>query len=172
MEKLLSGCEKVMVNVAAGCIFLMMCLTTADALGRYLLSMPMRGAYEVTEQYLQVGCAFLGMWYAYRRGAFIRVTFLVDHLPKRVKVSVEHFILVFSFLSMFFFVGATFKQFLRTIDSGMKLDIWDLPLWPSYLIIPIGLFFTGLAMVIDLRKMRTEKEDLFKEEPPTTSRKI
>jgi TRAP-type C4-dicarboxylate transport system permease small subunit len=54
----------------------------------------------------------------------------------------------------------------------MKLDIWDLPLWPSYLIIPIGLFFTGLAMVIDLRKMRTEKEDLFKEEPPTTSRKI
>lgn len=158
-----------MVHVAVACVFLMMCLTTADALGRYLLNMPMPGAYEITEQYLQVGCAFLGMWYAYRRGAFVRVTFLVDHLPKQLKVGAEYFVLVFSFLSIIFFIIATFKQFLRTIVSGVKLDIWDLPLWPAYLIIPIGLFFTGLAMVIDLRKVRAGKADLFKEESPTTS---
>lgn len=169
MDKLFNGCEKVMLHVAVACVFLMMCLTTADALGRYLLNMPMPGAYEITEQYLQVGCAFLGMWYAYRRGAFVRVTFLVDHLPKQVKVGLQYFILVFSFLSMFFFVLATFKQFLRTTVSGLKMDIWDLPLWPAYLIIPIGLFFTGLAMVVDLRKVRTGKTDLFKEGSPTIS---
>ena len=63
----------------------MMLLTSADALCRYLLNSPILGAYEITEKYLIVAMVFLGLSYAYRGGVFIRVTFLVDRLPPRVR---------------------------------------------------------------------------------------
>ena len=68
----------------------MMCLTSADALSRYLLNRPILGAYEITEKYLMVAAIFLGLSYAYRGGVFIRVTFLVDRLPPALKLAVNH----------------------------------------------------------------------------------
>ena len=70
--------------------FLMMCLTSADALCRYLLNSPILGAYEITEKYLMVAAIFLGLSYAYRGGVFIRVTFLVDRLPSASKQVANH----------------------------------------------------------------------------------
>lgn len=164
--KLLIGCERVMVNSAVVCVFIIMCLTAADASSRYLFKRPITGAYEITEQYLIVASVFCGMWYAYRKGSFVRVTFLVDRLPKWAKVATQYFVLFFSFLSNGFFVVATYKQFLRMFASGLTLGGQNLPLWPSYLLIPVGLFFTCLAMLLDLRQVRTGKADLFKEELP------
>ena len=40
--------------------FAIMCLTSADALSRYLLNRPIIGAYEITEKYLMVATIFLG----------------------------------------------------------------------------------------------------------------
>jgi TRAP-type C4-dicarboxylate transport system permease small subunit len=168
MGKLISGFERMMINLAAVCVFIMMCLTAADATGRYLLNMPVPGANQITEQYLMVASVFLGVWYAYRRGAFVRVTFFVDRLPKQAKAAAEYLVLIFSLLSNAFFVVATFKQFLRTVATGTTLDLWNLPLWPPYLLIPIGLFFICLAMLIDLTRVRAGEADLFKEESPTT----
>ena len=35
-------------------LFVMMCLTTVDAVCRYLLNSPITGAYEITEKYLML----------------------------------------------------------------------------------------------------------------------
>ena len=59
-----------------------MLLTSADALCRYLLNSAILGAYEITEKYLIVAMIFLGLSFAYRGGVFIRVTFLIDRLPR------------------------------------------------------------------------------------------
>ncbi len=67
----------------------MMCLTSADALSRYLLNSPIIGAYEITEKFLMVAAIFLGLSYAYRGGVFIRVTFLVDRLTGTLRVTGE-----------------------------------------------------------------------------------
>ena len=71
-----------LVYAAVAAAFAMMLLTSADALSRYLLNSPILGAYEITEKYLIVAMVFLGLSYAYRGGVFIRVTFLVDRLPR------------------------------------------------------------------------------------------
>ena len=63
----------------------MMLLTTADALGRYLFNRPILAAYELTTNYLMVGVVFLALPYAYREGANIRVTFLVDRLGRTAR---------------------------------------------------------------------------------------
>jgi TRAP-type C4-dicarboxylate transport system permease small subunit len=51
--------------------FLMMCLTSVDALSRYLLRLPVTGAYEISEKYLMVAVIF---WIAlrHRGGGLIR----------------------------------------------------------------------------------------------------
>jgi TRAP-type C4-dicarboxylate transport system permease small subunit len=80
---LLARCEVVLFNAAVIATAIMMLLTSADAIGRYIFNSPVMGAYELTEKYLMVAAIFLGMSYAFRGGIFIRVTFLVDRLPRK-----------------------------------------------------------------------------------------
>jgi len=84
-ERWLLRCEQVLVYAGVAAMLAMMCLTSADALSRYLLNRPILGAYEFTEKYLMVASIFLGLSYAYRGGMFIRVTFLIDRLPAALK---------------------------------------------------------------------------------------
>lgn len=168
MQKLLNGCETVMTYAAVISTFVMMLLTTADAGGRYIFNRPITGAYEITQNYLMVAAVFLAMSFAYRQGANIRVTFLVDHLPRRVKVIINYFVQLVSMLYGAVLVVATFQQFLRATATGTALSSLDFPLGPAYLIVPVGLFFMSVLMLIDIRKVRTGKSPLFKEESPTS----
>ena len=90
LEKWLWRCELVLVYAGVVATIAMMCLTSADALSRYLFNRPITGAYEITEKYLMVAAIFLGLSYAYRGGVFIRVTFLVDRLPRPLQLSVNY----------------------------------------------------------------------------------
>src|SRR5262245_51500098 len=84
--------ERVLTLVAAVATFGMMILTTADAAGRYLFNRPILAAYELTTNYLMIAAVFLAMPYAYRQGANIRVTFLVDGLGRRARLVVDHLV--------------------------------------------------------------------------------
>jgi len=167
MQKLLNGCETVSTYAAAISTFVMMLLTTADAGGRYIFNRPITGAYEITQNYLMIAGVFLAMSYAYRHGANIRVTFLVDRLPQRVKLVINYFVQLFSMLYGAVLVVATFKQFLRATATGTALSSLDFPLGPAYLLVPVGLFFMSLLMLLDIRKVRKGQSPLFQEESPT-----
>jgi len=168
MQKLLNGCESVLTYVAVFSTFVMMLLTTADAAGRYLLNRPITGAYEITTNYLMVAAIFLAMTYAYRGGAHIRVTFLVDRLPGRAKLVINHLVQMVSVLYCAALVYGTFKQALRTIATGTTLSSIEIPQGPAYLLVPIGLLLASLMMLFDLGKVRKGKSPLFQEKSPTT----
>jgi TRAP-type C4-dicarboxylate transport system permease small subunit len=168
MRKLLNGCERVMLYVSTLSAFVLMLLTTADAGGRYLFNRPITGAYEITSNYLMIAAIFLGASFGYHQGAYIRVTFLIDRLPGKMKLIVNHFVQVVSVVYGSLLVVATYQQALRTIESHTALSSLDfIPLGPAYVIVPVGLFFMSLSMLIDLRKVRKGKSPLFAEESPT-----
>jgi len=168
MQKLMNGCELVMLYVSTMSTFVLMLLTTADAGGRYLFNRPITGAYEITTNYLMISAVFLAVSYAYREGAYIRVTFLVDRLPGKVKLVVNHFVQVVSMLYGVLLVIATFQQALRVISDHTTLSSIDfIPLGPAYVIVPVSLFFMSIAMLLDIRKVRKGQSPLFKEESPT-----
>jgi TRAP-type C4-dicarboxylate transport system permease small subunit len=168
MRKLLNGCELVMLYVSTMSTFVLMLLTTADAGGRYLFNRPITGAYEITSNYLEIAAVFLAVCYGYREGAYIRVTFLVDRLPSKVKLIVNYFVQVVSTLYGVLLVVATFQQALRIIADHTTLSSLDfIPLGPAYVIVPVGLFFMSLAMLLDIRKVRKGESALFREESPT-----
>jgi TRAP-type C4-dicarboxylate transport system permease small subunit len=168
MQKLMNGCELVMLYVSTMSTFVLMLLTTADAGGRYLFNRPITGAYEITTNYLMIAAVFLALSFGYREGAYIRVTFLADRLPGRLKVFVNYFVQLVSVVYGGLLIIATSQQALRIIDSHTTLSSIDfIPLGPAYVIVPIGLFFMSLAMLLDIRKVKEGKSPLFKEESPT-----
>ena len=163
VRKCLSSCENVFVYTAMGSTFVMMCLTTADAVGRYLFKWPIPVAYEITERYLMPITLSLGLSYAYRGGSFIRVTFLVDRLPTLVKLIVNNLVQVITTLYATALVLATLRRTLQMMETGGTLANIKLQLWPAYLVVPVGLFVMTVLMVFDLREVKSGKSHLFQE---------
>jgi TRAP-type transport system small permease protein len=167
MKKLLAACERVMLYISALSTFVLMLLTTADAGGRYLFNRPITGAYEITTNYLMIAGVFLGMAYGYSQGAHIRVTFLTERLPRRVKLVVNHLVQGVSIIYGVLLVIAACQQTLRTLDTGMNLSSVEIPQWPAYAIVSVGLFFMALTMLLDMRKVRKGESPLFQDDSPT-----
>lgn len=165
-EKWLGRCETALLYVAVFATFVMMCLTTADAAGRYLFNRPIAGAYEITEKYLMVAMVFMGLCYAYRGGAYIRVTFVVDHLPGTVRIFFDYLAQVFSIAYGVLLAVATMQQFLRVVSDRMTLITVDIPVAPAYLIVPAGLFLMSLLMLLDLPRVRRGESLLLEDESP------
>ncbi len=146
--------------------FLMMCLTSVDALARYALNSPILGAYEITEKYLMVATIFLGMSYAYRGGVFIRVTFLVDRLSGKARLAADYFAYFVSLLFCVVVLGATAQQALRALGDDTNLSALPIPVGPAYCLIPIGLFAMTVLMIRDLPRVRSGQALLFVSEAP------
>ena len=163
MERVLGRFEKWSTQVAVLSIFVMMLLTTADAIGRYLFSFPLPGAYEVTEKYLMVIAVYLGASYTYRGGSTIRITLLVDRLPPGAKMALQVFAQVFSICYGFFLLVPAVECVLRAHSQKLTLSSPPLPLWLPFTAIPIGLFLMSLFMLRDLPRVRSGGSALFRE---------
>jgi TRAP-type C4-dicarboxylate transport system permease small subunit len=169
MQRFLDGWERMMLTISTVTTFILMVLTTADAGGRYLFNRPITGAYEISTNYLMILLVFTAMCYCYREGAHIRVTFLVDRLPTKVKLIVNYIVQMVTVIIGILMVVATYRQALQMMETHTTLSSLPfVPLGPAYFIIPAGLFFMSLAMLLDMREVRKGKSSLFKEESPTT----
>jgi TRAP-type C4-dicarboxylate transport system permease small subunit len=161
MRRWLDGCELALTLVAALATFAMMLLTAADAFGRYLLNRPILAAYELTTNYLIVAAVFLAMPYAYRQGANIRVTFLVERLRGTVRLAIDYAVQLVSILYSAVLVVATWQQARHMLATKTTFATLDLPIWPGYMVVCIGLFLTTLMMLIDLPEVRKRRSSLF-----------
>jgi TRAP-type C4-dicarboxylate transport system permease small subunit len=158
----LDRCERALTWLAVIATFAMMLLTTADAGGRYLLNRPILVAYELTTNYLMVAAVFLAMPFAYRQGANIRVTFLVDRLHGRIRLLVDHVVQLVSALYCATLVVATFLQARHIMRTGTTFTTVDLPLWPGHLAVSVALFVTAVLMLVDLGHVRGGRSSLFR----------
>ena len=166
--KSLDRVELGLLYVGVLATFLMMCLTSADALSRYLLHWPITGAYEISEKYLMVAVVFLGLPYAYRGGGFIRVTFLVDRLSPSLKLLANYFAHIISLVFCAAFVAATGLQAVRALSDDTTFSALPLPIGPAYWLVPLGFFFLTVLLIFDLRRVRTGDSFMFVQDAPTS----
>lgn len=164
MKSFLDRAEGLFRYAALGAITLIMCLVATDAANRYLLGQSILGVYEFTERYLMVIAVFLATCCVYRGGALIRVTFFLDRVPRRLRLALEYFNHIFSILIVVFFIAATIKKAHRMFVSGATMDFRDIPLWPAYAIVPIGLLFLAIIMIIDIPRITKGETGLLKRE--------
>ena len=160
----LDRCERGCTIVAAIAAFGMMLLTTADAAGRYLLNRPIVVAYELTTTYLMIAAVFLALPRAYRQGANVRVTFLVQRLGRTPRRVIDHLVQVLSIVYCAALVIATAEQARHVRSTGTTLLTIELPQWPGYALVSVGLFVVTLWMALDLPKVRRGGSALFRGE--------
>jgi len=163
LRRWLDGCEWALTLAALIATLCMMLLTTADAAGRYLFNRPILIAYELTTNYLMIAAIFLAMPYAYRQGANIRVTFLVERLGRPTRLVIDHVVQIVSVLYSAVLVVATFQQARHVMSTNTTFVTIEIALWPAYLLVSIGLFLTALMMLLDLPEVRKGRSSLFLE---------
>ena len=163
---ILRRCEVVLVYVAVVAAFAMMLLTRADALFRYLFNSPILGAYEITEKYLIVAMVFLGLSYAYRGGVFIRVTFLIDRLPRNWRIAADHFSHAISIFYSLIFLVATARQAWRALSDATTMSVLPVLIGPAYCMVPLGFLALAMLMLVDLPRVREGRALLFAQEGP------
>lgn len=163
IDRWLARCEVLLLHVAVLCTLVMTCLTSFDAVSRYLLNLPITGAYEITEKFLMVGLVFLGVGYAYRGGAFIRVTFLVDRLPATGQLIANYIAQIVSLLYCVLLVVATLQQSFRVQANGTTLSTLDVSLAPAYFVVPVGLFFLSALVLIDVLRVKEGRSHLLRD---------
>lgn len=163
-RRYLNATERVFTFLAMSSVFLMICLTAADAMGRYFLNRPISGAFEITENYLMIFAIFFALAHAYHEGANIRITFFVSRLSPQVKLVLNYFVQIFSILFiLFLFVSATRMNLGRLKDIVELTKTFRIPVWPAYLIISIGLLFLSFLVFLDLWQIKKGESGLFKE---------
>jgi TRAP-type C4-dicarboxylate transport system permease small subunit len=165
-ERWLLRCEQVLVYAGVVAMLAMMCLTSADALSRYLLNSPILGAYELTEKYLMVASIFLGLSYAYRGGMFIRVTFLIDRLPPALKLAVNVVVQLITLAFCLLVLVASTQQAILGWQDETTLSALPIPVGPAYTFVPLGFLALSLMLLIDLPRVRTGRSYLFRDETP------
>jgi TRAP-type C4-dicarboxylate transport system permease small subunit len=163
MPRWLDGCERIFTLVAVAAAFVMMLLTTADALGRYLFNRPILVALEVTTNYLMIAAVFLAIPYAYRAGANIRVTFLVERLGRGPRLVVDYLVQLISIVYCAMLVYATWGQLQNMFSTGTLFITVELPIWPGHALVTLGLLVAALMMLLDLRQVHAGRSSLFKD---------
>jgi TRAP-type C4-dicarboxylate transport system permease small subunit len=168
LEKWLSRAERALVLAGAFATFAMMCLTSADAVSRYLFNSPIVGAYELTEKYLMVAAVFLGLSFAYRGGGFIRVTFLVDRLRGWPRLLADYVAHAISFGFCVVFTIATTQQAIRALSDDTTLSALPILVGPAYWFVSLGFLALTLLVLRDLARVESGKSFLLAKDEPTT----
>jgi TRAP-type C4-dicarboxylate transport system permease small subunit len=164
IKKPLDAIEMVLTIVAMTSVFIMACLTAADAMGRYFLNHPITGAFEITENYLMIFAVFFAFARAYKDGANVRITFFVSRLPQQVNVIIQYIIQIFAILYLVFLLVSATRINLGRLDNVIELtQTFSMPLWPAYLIISLGLIFLNIFVFLDIWNLKKGKSGLFKE---------
>lgn len=166
LQNLFVRFEAVLIWLAILAATIIMVMTSADALMRYAFNAPIIFAFEITEKYLMPASIFLAMSYAYRYGAFIRVTFLVDRLSGAARAGANILVWIITFACCAMFLYATSRQALSALGDPTTLATVNLRAGPAYALVPAGFFLLCLILLLDLPRTPSGEAPLFVQDEP------
>ena len=140
------------------CILAMMVLTVSDVFGRYVLSQPIDGAYELTE-FLLVMTVAAGLAFTQVSKRHISVEFVSAQLPPSARKWIGCFsscicLGIYVLIAWQAVEGAK-VQYRHSIYSVA----FGLPFWPFYLFLALGCGVLCLVFLADLMKLLSGKEE-------------
>ena len=150
VETAISKVEGTLNIVGVALIMILMFLTVADIIGRYVFLSPILGAVEISEL-IMAPIVMFGIAYTQRIGGNVRFGLFIERVPKgrayhiTESISLIVCLLVFTILTFYSLKTALFNLEIKS-QTGMML--W--PTWPSHLCIPIGGFLVCIRFAIQL----------------------
>lgn len=132
-----------------------------DVIARYVFRAPTFWGYE-TSWMLYSASFLLGLGYALREGAHVRVDVLLNRFSPRLKASIELFFLVtvfFLFCGVVTWYGIDYAACAWKLKEGSHLTLWAPPIYPVKTLIPLCFLVLGLQCIAEfVRKLQVLKK--------------
>jgi TRAP-type C4-dicarboxylate transport system permease small subunit len=133
--------------IAAAAIFFLMFVGVFQIVGRTVFDTAIYGYIDYMEQASAL-FAFLGIAYAQRVGAHIRMDLLLRGFSMRFLWSMELFCVLVALIVITVLIDSTFLNFLRAWQLGDSTIDIKLPVWPTKLIVPVVLAVLWVRLVL------------------------
>jgi len=133
--------------IAAAAIFFLMFVGVFQIVGRTVFDTAIYGYIDYMEQASAL-FAFLGIAYAQRVGAHIRMDLLLRGFSMRFLWSMELFCVLVALVIITVLIDSTFQNFLRAWQLGDSTMDIKLPVWPTKLIVPFVLAVLWVRLVL------------------------
>lgn len=135
------------VFVLAYGVLLMAANSIANVAGRFFLSQSIYFSEELN-QFLIVLITFVGLGYAARKGRHIRMSAVYDQLSDRNRKILMVIIATVTSVIMFVLAYYAYEYVSRVARLGKVTPSLQLPLYLTYIWVPIGFFITGLQYAL------------------------
>ena len=133
--------------IAAAAIFFLMFVGVFQIVGRTVFDTAIDGYIDYMEQASAL-FAFLGVSYAQRVGAHIRMDLLLRGFSLRFLWSMELFCVLVALVVITVLVDSTFQNFLRAWQLGDSTIDINMPIWPTKLLVPFVLTVLWVRLVL------------------------
>jgi C4-dicarboxylate transporter, DctQ subunit len=135
--------------VAAAAIFFLMFVGVFQIVGRTVFNTAIYGYIDYMEQASAL-FAFLGISYAQRVGAHIRMDLLLRGFSMRFMWSMELFAVLVALVIITVLVDTTWENFLRAWQLGDSTIDIKLPIWPTKLLVPVVLAVLWVRLMLQV----------------------
>jgi TRAP-type C4-dicarboxylate transport system permease small subunit len=150
--------SSLLAYMGAFSLFLMMALTTADVVARYLFNAPILGVFEITEfMVLILIFSFLG--YAQSVKSHVSVELLVARLPKRIQVYIDLFDHAVCLMLMALITWMGFERALDLKEVGEASTNLGIPRYPFVFFLVLGCAVLSVEYIRDLIGLFRNKKE-------------
>jgi len=126
------------IGIAAG-----VAIAFTNVVARYVFDASLVWATELTI-FVFLWSIFFGAAYCFKKDAHIAVTIVLDIMPSRiakVMLVISHTV-TFVFLLAVAYFGYEYLELVVELDER-SIDLWDMPMWIVYLVIPVAFSFAA-----------------------------
>lgn len=138
-------------------ILLMAANSVANVIGRTFLGSSLYFSEELN-QFLIVLVTFVGLGYASRQGRHIRMSALYDQLSDFWRKALMIVIAVVTAIIMFTLAWYSYKYVARVASLGKVTPALQVPLYLTYLWVPVGFVITGIQYSLTVVRNLREHE--------------
>jgi C4-dicarboxylate transporter, DctQ subunit len=154
LDTAIARIEAVMLGVG---VLLMAANTVANVIGRFALQSSIYFSEELNS-ILIVLITFAGISYAARHGRHIRMSAIFDTLPVPARRAMMIFIAAVTAVFMFGLCWYSISYIRTLAGQGRVLPALSIPVWWTYVWVPIGFFMTGVQYALTAVKNATDRD--------------
>jgi len=142
-------------------LFVMMCLTAADVMGRYIFNSPITGAFELTE-YLVLILIFSFLANAQAHKMHVTVDLILSRFPKRLRYYVELFNHTMSLAIMALITWIGIERAFELKEVGEASPNLGVPFYPFAFYLVLGCLVMCIEYIRNLINVvqRKKEEDV------------
>jgi TRAP-type C4-dicarboxylate transport system permease small subunit len=132
-------------------LVVMMLITTADVILRYLFDRPIMGSFELTE-ILMVSMAGLSLAWCTLKSGHIRVDIITSMFSKKTNRAIDIVNYIITAALCGFLVPALINRYIGGVKLDIRTYVLRIPEGPFVLLLTFGYFLTFLVLIVKIVK--------------------